>query len=336
MIDNTNRTHIIASNKLIKRKSNNLDLYSLDKNGEVIKGDRTYIPLNTIDEIYILNKCLIDTETLAFLADNNILIHFHSRNQRHIGSFYPNSNKGVNKSGFVFLQQLRAFDDDVHRIYLAKQITFGHLSGLQRNLKQYNIESKMDEKINQLASAKTITEIMGIEGSAKKEYFSLWNQIIKDQKNFKFIQRSKRPPADKINVLISYLNSRIYNICLSEIYKTELDPRISFLHEPNHRGLSLHLDIAEIFKPIISDKIIFTLLNKKMLKSSDFKREKGLWKLERSGLQIIEMEIIKKLSSVRFINGMKMNFRFVILREINQIKKSIVEFSEYIPYDDSS
>jgi len=336
MIVNTNRTHIIIGNKLLKRKQNNLDLYSLNSKGEAIKGDRTYIPIQTIDEIYILNKCSIDTETLAFLADNNILVHFHSRNQRHTGTFYPNANKGVNKSGFVLLQQVRAFDDEIHRVYLAKQITLGHLRAMQDNLRQYRIQNFLNKKIDSLATCKNISEIMGIEGGAKKEYYSKWIEIIKDKKNFSFIQRSKRPPADKINVLISYLNSRIYNICLCEIYKTELDPRIGFLHEPNYRGLSLHLDIAEIFKPIIGDSIIFTLLNKKMIKASHFKKENGLWKLEKEGLKIIELEIIKKLSSSRIVNNMHYNFRGIILREVNKMKRSIVEYSDYLPYVDST
>ena len=332
MINNTNRTHVITSNMLIKRQNNNLDLYPLDKKGETTSGDRSYIPIKTIDEIYILKKCIIDTETLAFLADNNILVHFHSRNTRHVGSFYPNSNKGVNKSGFVFLQQLRAFDNLEHRLYLAKQITIGHISNLKNNLKKYKIQNKLEPKILSIGTCKTIEEIMGVEGSAKREYYSYWNLIIKDKKNFSFVERSIRPPADKINVLISYLNARIYNICLCEIYKTELDSRVSFLHEPNNRSLSLHLDIAEIFKPVIGDNIIFKLLNKKMIRAEHFKRNKGLWALERDGLTIIELELIKRLSKIEVINNMKLNARFVILKEVNKIKKSIVEYSEYNPY----
>lgn len=332
MIANTNRTHIITSNKLIKRQQGNLDLYSLDANSQPIAGDRSYIPIKSIDELYILKKCIIDTETLAFLADNNILVHFHSRNTRHIGSFYPNSRSGVNKSGHVLLQQLRAFDDSKHRLYIAKQLTYGHIGNMVYNLKKYKIENTLLSLINKVKKSETIQELMGIEGAAKKTYYSYWNQIIKDKKSFKFTVRSKRPPADKINVLISYLNSRVYNICLSEIYKTELDPRISFLHEPNYRSISLHLDIAEIFKPLLADNIIFTLLNKKMLRSEHFKKKSGLWVLEKEGIKIIELQIIKKLSEIHFINDMKLNYRFTILKEVNKIKKSVVEYAEYDPF----
>lgn len=334
MIDNTNRIHIIDSNKLIKRQNNNLDLYSLDNNEQPILGDRIYIPIKAIDELYIYKKCIIDTETLAFLADNNIVVHFHSRNQRHIGNFFPNSNAGVNKSGFVFLQQCRAFDNDNQRMYLAKQITRGHFQNMLSNLKYYKIDNSLTEKIGSIDAQSTISELMGLEGSAKKEYYECWNKIIKNQKSFKFTKRSKRPPADKINVLISYLNSRVYNTVLCEIYKTELDPRISFLHEPNYKNISLHLDIAEIFKPIIADKIIFKLLNKNMIKDSDFQKENGLWTLTQNGRKIIEIEIIKKLSTIKSINNMELNMRHIILKEANKIKRCILEYCDYVPYID--
>ncbi|MCK9549265.1 CRISPR-associated endonuclease Cas1 [Aquamicrobium sp.] len=332
MIENTNRTHIITSNKMIIRQQGNLDLYSLDSSGNPIQGDRTYIPIKSIDELYILKKCVIDTETLAFLADNNVLVHFHSRNTRYIGSFYPNSKASINKSGHVLLQQLRAFDDPSHRLYIAKQITYGHISNMFYNLKKYKIENNLLELSQKAKQSESIQELMGFEGAAKKEYYSSWDKIIKDQKSFKFTIRSKRPPADKINVLISYLNSRIYNICLSEIYKTELDPRISFLHEPNHRSISLHLDVAEIFKPLIGDNIIFNILNKKILRAEHFVKKSGLWTLETEGIKIIELHLIKKLSEINCINEMKLNYRFTILKEVNKIKKSLVEYAEYQPF----
>lgn len=331
MIANTNRTFIINENKLIKRQQNNLDIYSIDDSGNVV-GKREYTPIKTIDEIYILKKCIIDTETLAFLRDNNIVVHFFSRGQRHVGNFVPNGKNSVNKSGFVLLQQLRAFDDEKHRVYLAKQITKGHFLSMRENLRKYKIKNNITLKIKLLDKQNSIVEIMSLEGEVKKEYYSKWNDIIKDQANFSFTKRSRRPPADKINALISYLNARIYNICLCEIYKTELNPQIGFLHEPNFRSLSLHLDIAEIFKPILGDRLIFTLLNKKQITTSSFEKKDAIINIKKEAIKIIELELIKRLSETTIVNGMKYNLRGVILREVNKIKKSIVEFSEYIPY----
>ena len=183
-----------------------------------------------------------------------------------------------------------------------------------------------------LEKAKSINEIMAVEGAFNKNYYQAWNKIIKNQRSFKFVKRTKRPPTDKLNSLISYVNTRIYNIVLSEIYKTELDPRIGFLHEPNYRSLSLHLDIAEIFKPIIGDNIIFTLLNNNEITTKDFKTDSGRIRFTNEGIKTIELKVIKKMTEQTTIGEQRLTWRQVIRREVNRIKRNIVETSEYEPF----
>ena len=106
----------------------------------------------------------------------------------------------------------------------------------------------------------------------RKVYYDSWNQII--NQDIEFEKRVKNPPDNAINSLISYVNTLVYTRVLSEIYKTQLNPTISYLHQPSERRFSLCLDIAEIFKPIIADRLIFSMLNKKQITEKDF--EKGL------------------------------------------------------------
>ena len=101
-------------------------------------------------------------------------------------------------------------------------------------------------------------------------YYSSWNDII--NQDIKFEKRVKNPPYNAINSLISYVNTIIYTRVLSEIYKTQLNPTISYLHEPSERRFSLCLDIAEIFKPLIGDRLIFSMLNKKQITENDFEK----------------------------------------------------------------
>ena len=110
---------------------------------------------------------------------------------------------------------------------------------------------------------------MAIEGNIRNEYYHCFNKIIKNPE-FEFSIRSRRPPRDNINALISFGNSLLYTTILGEIYQTQLDPRIGYLHSTNERRFTLNLDIAEIFKPIIVDRTIFSLLNKEVLTTSDF------------------------------------------------------------------
>jgi CRISPR-associated protein Cas1 len=326
----SDRVYFLMVAGRVRREANNLKFDRYDEDFNVVSTKR--LPIKGIDEIYILAKVDLDSYTIAFIAHNNILLHFFSLFQSFRGNFFPNTSNSVNKSGFVLLQQLRAFDDEVHRLYIAKQVTRGHFINGANNCKKYKVEFDVEQYLDNLDKAKNIGEVMASEGAYQKNYYQSWNSIIKNQRTFKFTKRSKRPPTDKINCLISYVNTRIYNIVLSEIYKTELDPRIGFLHEPNYRALSLHLDIAEIFKPIIGDNIIFWLVNNGEITAKSFKTNSGRIRFTNDAIKSIEKSIIKRMTEQTTIGEQRLTWRQVIRREVNRIKKNIVETSEYEPF----
>jgi len=326
----TDRTHFLMSNGRLRRQDNNLYFDRYDEDGDVV--GTKILPINTLDEIYILAKVDIDSYSIAFVADHNILLHFFSPYQSFRGNLFPSTSNSVNKSGFVLLQQVRAFDDVKHRLYIAKQITKGQIINGAENCKRYGVEFNLDVYLETLEKAQDIGQVMASEGAFKKNYYQAWNTIINNQRSFKFTTRSKRPPTDKLNSFISYVNTRMYNVVLSEIYKTELDPRIGFLHEPNYRSLSLHLDIAEIFKPIIGDNLIFTMLNKNEITAKDFKTDSGRIRFTNDAIKKIEMKIIGKLTEQTMIGEQKLTWRQVIRREVNQLKKTICEYTDYEPF----
>lgn len=115
--------------------------------------------------------------------------------------------------------------------------------------------SEIDSLRKELPKTSTIQELMGIEGNIRRHYYATWNVII-DQE-IEFDKRVMHPPDNMINSLISFVNSLIYSKVLSEVYHTQLNPTISYLHEPGVRRFSLCLDVAEIFKPLIGDRLLF-------------------------------------------------------------------------------
>ena len=147
----------------------------------------------------------------------------------------------------------------------------------------------------QISLCKDIQELMGIEGNIRKVYYDSWNVII--NQDIAFDKRVKNPPDNAINSLISYVNTIIYTRCLSEIYKTQLNPTISFLHEPSERRFSLCLDIAEIFKPIIGDRLIFSMLNKKQITEKDFEPGLNFTYIKDSARKQITREIDLRLQT---------------------------------------
>ena len=323
----SDRTHFILSPGRLYRQDNNIYFEKFDEMGE--RASCKILPVNAIDEIYILAKVQTDTYTIAFLADNNVLLHIFSPYQSFRGNFYPNTPNSVNKSGFVLLCQLRSFDDPIKRAYIAREITRAHIINDAANCKRHGVKFDVQPHLKALDAATNVPAIMAVEGAFQKLYYEKWNEIIADQRSFKFTIRSKRPPADKINSFISYINTRIYNICLSEIYKTELDPRIGFLHEPNYRALSLHLDLAEIFKPILGDTLIFNMLNKKEITAKDFQTDAGRIKFSNDAVQKIELKMISRLCETLTVGDRELTWRQVIRRETNKLKKCICEDAPY-------
>ncbi len=115
-----------------------------------------------------------------------------------------------------------------------------------------------------------VNAVRGIEGKMRERYYQAWRHILSD--GWTFERRVRRPPDNEVNALISFGNSHLYTVCLAEIYRTQLTPTISYLHEPGARRFSLALDLSEIFKPLIVDRAIFRLINTGQLKDTHFDR----------------------------------------------------------------
>lgn len=232
------------------------------------------------------------------------------------------------------------FENDKHHFLslLEENLNLNELipiSFYNRNLRYYNgrgIElSKPMKEIqslsNRLDYGNSINEIMGIEGNIRKIYYSTWNDIIKQ--DIKFEKRVKRPPDNMINSLISFVNSLIYTTVLSQIYKTQLNPTISYLHEPGTKRFSLCLDIAEIFKPLIGDRMIFSMLNKYQITEEDFEKESNF--LKEAGKKKILMEYDGRLARTIYHKelGREVSYGYLIRLECYKLIKDIIGEKEY-------
>jgi len=115
-----------------------------------------------------------------------------------------------------------------------------------------------------------VNALRGVEGKMRERYYQAWRHILAG--DWAFARRVRRPPDNEVNALISFGNSVLYTACLSELYRTQLTPTVSYLHEPGARRFSLALDLSEIFKPLIVDRAIFRLLNTGQLTPAHFDR----------------------------------------------------------------
>lgn len=118
-----------------------------------------------------------------------------------------------------------------------------------------------------ISNARGVSELMGTEGNCRQVYYSAFEEIVE---GYVWEGRRKRPPKNELNALVSFGNSMCYSLCLDAVYNSQLNPTISFLHEPGARRYSLCLDVSEVFKPILVDRLLFRLCNRRELRSQHF------------------------------------------------------------------
>lgn len=320
-------TFYILKDGDLRRKDNSIVITSLEGYSKNLKSE-------VADEIYIFGEVSTNTKLLNFLSQKGITMHIFNYYGFYSGSYHPRES---NISGFLLVKQVKNYDDSNKRLVIAKEILKSASHNIYRNLRYYNGRGiNLDEPmksiqslINKIDYGKTINEIMGIEGNIRKKYYSSWDDIIK--KDIDFSKRVKRPPDNIVNTLISFINSLVYTTVLTEIYKTQLNPTISFLHEPGTKRFSLSLDIAEIFKPLIGERMIFSMLNKNQITENDFERESNFLYIKESGKRKILMEYDKRLAQTIFHKELRrdISYRYLIRLECYKLIKHIIGEKNY-------
>ena len=260
----------ILKSGTLRRKDNTIQIVTDDN----VKKD---IPIELHDNIYLLNEVTINTHLLSYLTQYKISLHFFNHYGFYIGSYYPREAK---ISGQLLVKQVENYSNNEKRLKIAQKFIDAGSYNIYRNLRYYNPKrngqltlymEQIENLRKHIFDSKSITELMGYEGNIRQVYYSAWKIIVNQDIDFE--KRVMHPPDNAINSLISYVNTLVYTRTLGEIYKTSLNPTISYLHQASERRFSLCLDISEIFKPIIADRLIFSLLNKHQITEKDFTKD---------------------------------------------------------------
>ncbi|WP_457642712.1 type I-B CRISPR-associated endonuclease Cas1b [Persephonella sp.] len=325
------RRFYINSNGRLKRKENTL-YFETEKDGEIVK---KVLPINDIDAIYVFGELDINTKALNYIAQYDIPIHFYNYYGFYSGSFLPRKK---NVSGYLIVEQVKHYINKKKRQYLAVSFVEGAVFHILRNLRKNQIPEKEFEDVEKdllpkIFETKTTEELMALEGNIRDRYYQLFNKIIKFE-DFHLEKREKRPPDNPINALISFGNSIMYNTVLTEIYRTQLDPTVSYLHTPQEKRFSLSLDIAEIFKPFIVDPLIFSLVNTKQITLKDFDKDLNYAYLNENGrkkfLKAYEEKLAKTVKHRKLKR--KVSYRQLIRLECYKLIKHLIGDEDYKPF----
>ncbi|MDI6604055.1 MAG: type I-B CRISPR-associated endonuclease Cas1b [Thermoanaerobacteraceae bacterium] len=299
---------------------------------------RKFIPVENTSEIMIFGEVSLNKRFLEFISQSEIILHFFNYYGYYVGSYYPREHLN---SGYMILKQAEHYNDNNKRLCLAQKFIEGAYKNIRQVLKYYQNRDKdleniiyCIEKLGELINGTlSVNELMAIEGNIREYYYKSFDVIL-NNRDFEFDVRSKRPPKNSLNTLISFGNSLMYTTVLSEIYKTHLDPRIGYLHSTNFRRFSLNLDIAEIFKPIIIDRVIFSMVSKNMIKKDDFDDNAEGLILKERGKKIFIGEYENKLTTTikhRTI-GNNVSYRRLIRLELYKLEKHLMEEQGYEPF----
>lgn len=315
------KNYYILSEGILKRKENTL--YFVNNKG------KKPIPINKIYSIYAYGQITFSSQVMSLLAKKGIPIHFFNYYGFYNGSYYPRETL---LSGDLLVRQAEYYLDQSKRLELAKLFVEGAANNILKVLSYYKIENDVNEILKELTKTNKITEIMNVEGRIRSEYYSKFDEILPEE--FKMEGRSRQPPKNMINSLISFGNSMMYSTVLTEIYNTQLNPTISYLHEPFERRFSLSLDLSEIFKPIFVDRLIFYLVNKRMITKKDFNQDLNYCLLNDSGRNKFIKEYNKRLEKTikhKDLNK-KVSYQRLIRLEAYKLKKHILGIKKYNPF----
>ena len=321
--------YLYKSGQLMRRDSS---LVLLEHNKNVI-----YIPIHQIDQIICFSEINVNKKTLGLLNSYGITILFFNYYGNYIGRFTPKKYY----EGKVLVKQVEYYADTKKRMYIAKQIIRSSMKNELSLLKYYHKKGHSLNKIidgiqgiyTRIEEADCIESLLLLEAEAKQYYYQVFDIVLKNDP-FTFGERSKNPPKNEINAMMSYGYSILYSNYLSVIDRSSLYPQISFIHSLSKNSDSLQFDLADILKPVFIDRLILRLIRKHQIQVDmfDFKQD-GRCYLNKNGIELFVQEYDKLLKSSIMINNKSYSYKLLISREVHLLSNYIKEVSEtYEPY----
>lgn len=328
------KTYYLFNPGRLQRRDNTLKFTPYDEEGN--EQDPRYLPVENVGDLYCFGNLDANSALYNFLGQQQIPVHFFDYYENYTGSFMPRESL---ISGKMLIFQVKLQQNKQKRMVLAQRILDGAGYNMLKNLSYYNNRGKdlepiiesIEILIHKIGSTTSIDELMGIEGNIRKNYYEAFELIIND---FSMDGRSYRPPKNEVNTLISFGNMICYSQCLRAIHQTQLHPAVSFLHEPGERRFSLSLDVAEIFKPLLVDRVLFKVLNKRMIQSNHFEVKLNSVVLKEAGRKIFVQAFEDRLNETikhRTLSR-SVSYKHLIKLECYKLQKHLLGMEEYLPF----
>lgn len=247
---------------------------------EVEKEKVMQLPIHAIQSIYCFGNVMVSPFLMGFCGENGVHLAFFTEYGRFLGRLQ------AKQSGNVLLRKAQFRVAEQHPIDIARNMIAAKIANsrsvLHRHLRNHGKEQAVEQAIVNLSSslrrlekAVSIDEVRGIEGEAAANYFGVFDHLLLPSvsNDFRFDTRTRRPPLDPVNALLSFLYAVIGNDISAALQGVGLDPQVGFLHQDRPGRDSLAQDMLEEFRAWYVDRLALTLINRKQVKASDFETE---------------------------------------------------------------
>jgi CRISP-associated protein Cas1 len=258
----------------------------LQKEGETVVIEREkqkvmQIPIHTIGGIVCFGNVLCSPFLLGFCAERDVAVSFLSEH----GRFLASVRGPVSGNVLLRRQQYRMADDEETTRGIAANVVSGKLANcrivINRTIRDHvakvnagalkEASENIGRIIERIPTMRATDEVRGLEGQAAAEYFRVFDHLIVDQKeDFVFAERNRRPPLDEVNALLSFVYTLLAHDVRSALETVGLDPAVGFLHRDRPGRPGLALDIMEEFRPVIADRLVLSLINRRQLGKKGF------------------------------------------------------------------
>lgn len=260
----------------------------LHKEGESIvvsveRENRLRVPIHTLGGVVCFGNVMCSPFLMHHCAQNEVLVSFLSENGRFLARVTGPSHGNVR----MRRRQYRMADDAVSCVDLARAILLGKAANartvLQRALRDHAGKAGLDDvsavvdRVSMLMrgieNEQDLDAIRGREGDISRLYFSVFDHLITSQKeSFSFVGRSRRPPMDNMNALLSFIYTLLAHDCTGALEAVGLDLQVGFLHRDRSGRPSLALDMMEEFRPFFADRLALSLVNLRQVQANGFRK----------------------------------------------------------------
>ncbi len=256
----------------------------LSKDGETVlvrveHETRLRVPIHTLEGIVCIGLVSMSPPLMGFCAEHNVGVSFLTEH----GRFLARIQGPVHGNVLLRREQYRRADQDVGSAAIAKSILLAKIANSRTSLlrtgREHSSETldrastQLGQSLRLIESAPSLDGLRGVEGDAAQTYFNVFDELILHQKEaFFFHGRSRRPPLDNVNALLSFLYVLLAHNVSSALETVGLDPTVGFLHRDRPGRAGLALDLMEELRPVLADRLALTLINRRQIAGNGFSR----------------------------------------------------------------